>query len=369
MNKIESEIAGKMSFDIIRYSQVWEDYQLLESGLKIREDDNIFSVCSAGCNVLAMLLHKPKSIVAIDLSPAQNALLELKIAGIKTLEFAEFRQLVGVDKSNKTNAIFDKVKGHLSPSTRDYWAANGDVLAQGVLHTGKLEKFFHTYQKEHLAKFWKNDQIRNLINSPDLATQTKLFESMVSSEFKKDFCLYFAQSSIEQSGRDAAQFAHVEEADTGAYLWDRFQYAMTHLLLRNNQYMQYFLTSEYVTEGGQPPYLREANFHALRNLVDRIKVVQGDIEGYLQSVPDNGFSKSNLSDIFEYMNDELSQKMFGLLAQKTRPQGRIAFWNLFVPRQVKGNPMLAYDPNSPTLWKSDRSWFYRDFLVYEVKKK
>ena len=82
---LRSEIAHTMTLDIIRYSQVWEDQQVLCEGLAIGPEDDVLSIASAGCNVLALLLAGARSVTAIDMSPAQIALLELKLAGIRLL--------------------------------------------------------------------------------------------------------------------------------------------------------------------------------------------------------------------------------------------------------------------------------------------
>lgn len=52
-------------------------------------------LCSAGDNTLNLLLAGPKKIVAVDLSPAQNAVLELKIAAIKNLTYDDYLLILG----------------------------------------------------------------------------------------------------------------------------------------------------------------------------------------------------------------------------------------------------------------------------------
>ena len=73
----------------LRYSSVWEDHLLLEQGLNPRGDDDLLVVASAGDNVLNLLLREPRRITAIDINPAQTALLELKVAAISMLDHAE----------------------------------------------------------------------------------------------------------------------------------------------------------------------------------------------------------------------------------------------------------------------------------------
>ena len=43
-----SEIAGKASFDEIRYAQCWEDADVLLQGLDVQPGDHCLSIASAG---------------------------------------------------------------------------------------------------------------------------------------------------------------------------------------------------------------------------------------------------------------------------------------------------------------------------------
>ena len=65
---IKSEIENYAEFNIIRYSQVWEDADILIEALDIKEQDNILSIASAGENAISMLIKKPKVVYAIDLN-------------------------------------------------------------------------------------------------------------------------------------------------------------------------------------------------------------------------------------------------------------------------------------------------------------
>ena len=78
--ELHNEIARKMSLEPLRYSQVWEDYLLLEEGLLIAAADDVLCIGSAGDNALALLLAGARSVLAIDMSAAQCALIELKLA-------------------------------------------------------------------------------------------------------------------------------------------------------------------------------------------------------------------------------------------------------------------------------------------------
>jgi hypothetical protein len=101
---MQSEVKAAVDFSFIRYSVVWEDIDLLYRALRIGPDDDVLSITSAGCNVLGLLLHQPRSLIAIDLNPTQNALLELKMAGIRQLDHDDFLAFIGIrPAANRTN--------------------------------------------------------------------------------------------------------------------------------------------------------------------------------------------------------------------------------------------------------------------------
>ncbi len=55
-------------------------------------------ITSAGCNALDYLLAGAGHVDCVDLNPRQNALLELKVAGIRNLEFDDFFQMFGLGR-------------------------------------------------------------------------------------------------------------------------------------------------------------------------------------------------------------------------------------------------------------------------------
>ena len=77
------------------YNTCWEDPAVDRQALALGPDDSVLVITSAGCNALDYVLQGPRRIHAIDANPRQNALLELKIAAIRTLEFDDFFAIFG----------------------------------------------------------------------------------------------------------------------------------------------------------------------------------------------------------------------------------------------------------------------------------
>ena len=78
-----NDLAARMDFSDIRYGQVWEDADVLLDGLDVQPGGTYLSVASAGDNALALLVRNPAHVIAVDLSPAQLACLELRVAAFR----------------------------------------------------------------------------------------------------------------------------------------------------------------------------------------------------------------------------------------------------------------------------------------------
>jgi len=344
----------------IRYSQVWEDHALLEAALAIGPDDDVLSITSAGDNVLALLLCEPRSVTAVDLNPAQQALLELKLAAIRRLDHAAFACLCGARDGFDRAALYREVRSDLSEATRAFWDAQ---LPPSLLDCGRLERYIGKFHHEYLRRLVSADAIARLLAAPDLPAQAAIFgREIATPEFERAFRGFFGREELAREGRSPEQFRFVAGVDVGAHFWNRFRYACTELPLRGNFYLEYALTWRYADLETGPPYLRPSNFARLRELCDRVRFATGELSTCLKAT---AFSKANLSDIFEYMSEHTCGKLMAALAASLRPGGRIAYWNLLVPREGPRERFRPL-PQAHELWRRDRSWFYSAFRAEEV---
>src|SRR5262245_61427533 len=104
------------------YNQCWEDPELDHEVLEIGPNDRIVMITSAGCNALDYLLRDPAEIHCIDINPHQNALLELKLAALKTLPHRRFFEMFGEGRISGHGEIYrNRLRDCLSPSARATW--------------------------------------------------------------------------------------------------------------------------------------------------------------------------------------------------------------------------------------------------------
>ena len=88
------------------YNTCWEDPRIDKQALRLGSDDDVLVITSAGCNALSYALDAPRSVHAVDVNYRQNALLELKIAGIRELDFETFFQLFGRGRYSGVTALY-----------------------------------------------------------------------------------------------------------------------------------------------------------------------------------------------------------------------------------------------------------------------
>jgi S-adenosylmethionine-diacylglycerol 3-amino-3-carboxypropyl transferase len=82
----------------------------------------VLVITSAGCNALDYAICGPNHVHAVDMNPRQNALLDLKKAGIQHLEYEDFFQFFGQGYHPNARKIFqDKLRTGMPQWSRHYW--------------------------------------------------------------------------------------------------------------------------------------------------------------------------------------------------------------------------------------------------------
>lgn len=124
------------------YAFTWEDPREDDNILRFSSDDTVLAITSAGDNILhyALLPNPPKRIHAVDLNPAQNHLLELKLAALRALSYEQVFALFGDGKiANFKDLLIDKLAVHLSSQAFQFWmdkAWTFEPKSRGLYDTG-----------------------------------------------------------------------------------------------------------------------------------------------------------------------------------------------------------------------------------------
>ncbi|HEV2238225.1 MAG TPA: DUF3419 family protein, partial [Ktedonobacterales bacterium] len=146
----DDPIAARADFSAIRYAQCWEDADILLAALDVRPGDTCLTIASAGDNTLALLTRAPARVIALDLSAAQLACLELRVAAYRALEHHELLELVGSRASTRRLAHYARCRPHLAPATRAFWDARPAAIAAGIGGAGKFERYLALFRQRVL---------------------------------------------------------------------------------------------------------------------------------------------------------------------------------------------------------------------------
>jgi hypothetical protein len=109
----------------IIYNVSWEDPRIDCELLDLGPDDTILMLTSGGCNVLDMVIEGASRVVAADLNPRQNALLEIKIRCIQQLTYEQFYQIFARSNETVFREVYEsKIRPVLSEPAREFWDEN-----------------------------------------------------------------------------------------------------------------------------------------------------------------------------------------------------------------------------------------------------
>ncbi|HSR18062.1 MAG TPA: DUF3419 family protein, partial [Ignavibacteriaceae bacterium] len=174
-------------FKDVLYSQCWEDPEIDRQAFNIAEDDIVFSITSGGCNLLTFLIDNPKSIIALDLNPQQNYLLELKMMAYKYLSYNHLLEFLGVRKFSNRRFYFDCIKYILSPAARNYWERNMKMIKKGIINIGRYEKYMKLL-RICLHLLIGKSIIKKIYSSENSLQRKELYEKKWNNLRWKFFC-------------------------------------------------------------------------------------------------------------------------------------------------------------------------------------
>ena len=385
---MKSEVKeNRVDFSLIRYSQCWEDTEVLLESLNIQENDICFGILSAGDNVFSMLAENPKKVVALDISFPQIALAKLKKEVFNSLSYEEMLEFMGVIKSDKRVETYDRIRENLDKEVKEYWDFNKEAIEKGIIHTGKFEKFFKIFREKILPFVHSKKRVEKLLEKKSRQERTEYYDKHWNNfRWKLMFKLFFSKYIVGKLGRDKEFFRYAEK-NISEEMKERSRYALCELNPYENPYINYILTGNY-RKDCLPYFLRKENFDKIRKNLHKVEILQSSVEEYLDQI-DFKIDKFNLSDIFEYMSAENYSKLMGKIYDNAEDNALLAYWNLIVERNsekldyketgseiavtgkeknVKGKKYERMKELDKKLHEKDMTFFYTDFVVEKVIK-
>lgn len=349
----------------IRYANCWEDSDnLLRTA---PENARILSICSGGDNTLALLLKNPREVVAFDMNIYQIYLLQLKVAAIKNLSYDEVLILLGIHAGDACK-IFKKLKSKLAPEAYKFFNNHPEFFEKGLINTGKFEHYFQLFARKVCPLFASRKTLQKFAVMDDIDAQKTLYETRINNRrLKIIFGIFFGFKAMGKFGRDKNYYNHISETNkknNARDIKERFDAGVTSISNNTNPYLQYVLLNRF-NDDCLPDYLKPENYQKIKKNLSKIAYLCGplmDVTGK--------YDYLNLSDIFEYMDEEDFAKNIDHLTKIAKPGAVVAYYNMQNMRYLddKTSDFKKMKRESAEGFKKNRAYFYRDFLVYKKAK-
>ncbi|MGL4943136.1 MAG: DUF3419 family protein [Thermoguttaceae bacterium] len=317
------------------YNTCWEDPRLDKVALELTPDDSLLVITSAGCNALSYALTGLKSVYAVDMNYRQNALLELKMSGIRHLDYETFFQMFGLGRLHNVKEIYrDALRSDLSPQSQKYWDGRikkyFDSRRKSFYFCGTSGAFarFISFYTDRIGKC--RSEVNALLAAKSVDEQRAIWFDRLKPRLWSKLVRFVVNrdASLSMLGVPRAQRMQIDKQYEGGivkFVEDCLDTVLGTLPLADNYFWRVYATGHY-TETCCPEYLERANFDALKGgLVDRITVYTNTVEGFLRE-NDVKISRFVLLDHMDWLShhlyDALVSEWDAILTRAT-PHARI----------------------------------------------
>jgi S-adenosylmethionine-diacylglycerol 3-amino-3-carboxypropyl transferase len=311
-----SDWAGGRVFNLVHgqnlvYNTCWEDPRLDRKALQIGPEDTVLVITSAGCNALDYALAGAGRVVAVDVNPRQNALLELKLSGIRNLEFEDFFAMFGQGRLHGAADVYeDKLRPSLSEWAKGYWdrwitffegSNRRPFYFRGTSGAFALAINFYVNRIVRLRP-WLNDMLatRTLEEQRDIYSRhlrDRFWSSPMRFAMRRDTVLSLLGVPRAQRNQIETQYA----GGIAQFVYDCVESVFARLPLADNYFWRVYMTGQY-TPQCCPEYLKPENFQKLKDgLGERVEVYTDTVQGHLEKY-DRPISRFVLLDHMDWLS-------------------------------------------------------------------
>lgn len=363
----------RLVFRGIVFNMSWEDPEMDRRAFQLTSDDTVISITSAGCNPLNFLCAGPKRLISIDGNPAQNAVLELKLAAIRTLDYETFFDIFAARAPQVACAVYRaKLRPHLSEPARQFWDGNLWMLRRNLYNFGRmglacrLVRMLLPVLGISRARTEQFFELRTLAEQKewyDLYVAPRLWGPVAERLCKSRLFMYLC--GVHPNQYDLVHDRH----NIYDFVKERIEYVLTKVPIYDNYFLSVTVTGKF--RGDRvPPYLRAENFQTLRDNLDRVQVVYGWLGPFLDTQPESSINRFNLLDIFDWMPPDVLEGTWRSILRAAAPDAIMIFrsgsYQLDLPDAIESQ-LVSHDGLASELFAIDRSATYGSFYIKSLK--
>ncbi|MFP6678150.1 MAG: BtaA family protein [Pirellulaceae bacterium] len=297
------------------YNTCWEDPRLDRVALELGPKDNVMVITSAGCNALDYALCSPNHVYAVDMNPRQNALLDLKLAGIQHLEYEDFFKMFGHGRLQGIDRIYQqKLRRHIQPWSQEFWDkrikffdSRRPFYYRGT--TGMFARWIRVYT-DRVAKV--RDEIEGMLCATSLDEQRSFYDKLHDRFWSRKLkFLMNRDTTLSVLGVPKAQRRQIETQYEGGllkFIKDCVDTVFGGLPLNDNYFWRVYLTGSY-THDCCPEYLKPDNFQLLKDShAQKISTHTDSVQGFLEK-HDAPISRFVLLDHMDWLSGRFFSRL------------------------------------------------------------
>jgi S-adenosylmethionine:diacylglycerol 3-amino-3-carboxypropyl transferase len=351
------------------YTTSDEDSESEVRALRITDKDTCLSVTGSGCRTLSLLACRPYRLISVDISAAQNHLLELKLAALCRLSHDEVLAFLGVRPGGDRLEQYAALRTDLSPEAQEYFDGNLWAIETGIVFSGRHETFYRTVVRP-LVRLLFGRQLDRLFSARDLDEQSAIYRQIAGPLWRgliRAACSPFVYRHLL---RDPSYYAYPDVESTGDYLLGRLEHTFRHHLARRNHWASFLIYGRYLNDRGVPHYLYRENLEPIRESAGGLEIATSDLLAFLRRQEDASFDKFSLSDVSGWMPEQRFAEVLSEIVRVGHPAGRVCYRNFLTKRPIPQrlrDCLVRDEAMCAQLDREDQSFAFT-FEVAEIRK-
>jgi S-adenosylmethionine-diacylglycerol 3-amino-3-carboxypropyl transferase len=316
------------------YNQCWEDPAVDNAVLNIGPQDRIVMITSAGCNALDYLIHDPAAIYCIDVNPHQNALLELKVAAIQSLQYQQFFEMFGNGRIHEYRRLYqERLRERLTLPSQEIWDKKIDYFdpdGVGLYFRGTAGLVARALRFYLQRCCGLKDDLWDFQRIYDLDEQAEFYRNRIAPKLWSPVIRFLIRQPAVLSllGVPTEQIREIQRASNpsvASFIEERVGTTLTSIPMEHNYFWRVYING-YYPEDCCPNYLKREFFQYLRKRVSRIQIQTRTLVEFLRSA-EQRFSVFVLLDHMDWLSTQprLLEEEWRWIIERAEPGARIIY--------------------------------------------
>ena len=319
----------------ISYSSCNEDSRSELKALHLGAGKRVFCITAGGGRVLNLLHDRPQEVVAVDVNPTQNYLLELKIAAMRALSYEPYLRFLGVRPARDRLKVYQGLRPDLSKAAGAFFDARPQIVRRGALFQGSLERFLvHVARVSHIVRpIW----INRLFKFDDITKQRHFLDGWNTRAWRFVGEMLCRRSFLEMFSRDPGFWRFVPpEVPLHRRIFDLMHRYLCNHLARDSHLLQLVFFARYIYEPAMPIYLLPGSFERIREALKttRITIVTAPAAAALADIADGTFDGYSIADVSSYLSESDFGTLMDEIMRTARAEARLCSRGIFVHRPL-----------------------------------